>query len=187
MELEITETLNVSREGVLVRCRKISVAPGSRAWIVFPYDAAAMGAFEPETPAQVVRLERDASGEFRAGLRLELHRKNGRFPASRERRAVPRVSVCLPIFMRAEGMPWPEEAMTRDFSWGGVRFETPHVYSVGETVHARIPWGEWAGMGEVLGRVVRVEADADPAAPADKVCTAGAPLNWVAVQLAQHG
>jgi hypothetical protein len=185
MRLEVTETINVSREGVLVRCREEPVAERSRVWVVFPYNAAAIGAFEPETPARVVRVERDG-GECRVGLRLELHRKDGGFPPRIERRAVPRVSVCLPIFVRTDGMPWPEEVMTRDFSWSGMRFETPHIYNVGETVRARIPWGEWTKMGEILGRVVRVDACADAAEPCDKISTAGA-FNCVAIQLADHG
>jgi hypothetical protein len=187
MQLEITETIDVSREGVLVHCRDGSVALGSRAWAVFPYDAAAIGAFEPETAARVVRVERRADGACRVALRLELHRTSGSFPASSERRAVPRVSVCLPIFVRSDGMPWPEETMTRDFSSFGMRFETSHVYSVGETVRAKIPWGEWAEMGEILGRVVRVEADGAAKAAAEKFCDAGPAFNCVAVQLADHG
>jgi hypothetical protein len=187
MQFEVTETIDVSREGVLVRCHEEPVAKGSRLWIVFPYEATAIRGFEPETPARVVRVERDAEGQCRVGLRLELHRNNGSFPASRERRAVPRVSVCLPVFVRAEGMPWPEEAMTRDFSWSGMRFETPRVYAAGETLRAKIPWGEWVEKGEILGRVVRIDSCADVAARSDKPSTAGAALNCVAVQLAGHG
>jgi hypothetical protein len=187
MPLEITETIDVSREGVLLSCCQEPVAPGSRVWVVFPYDAAAIGTFEPETPARVVRVEHDARGECRVGLRLELHRENDSFPAGRERRAVPRVSVCLPIFVRAQGMPWPEEVMTHDFSWSGIRFETPHIYRLGETVRVKIPWGEWADAGEISARVVRIEASADVTARFDKVSTAGAAFNCVAVQLAEHG
>jgi hypothetical protein len=172
---------------LLVRCRESPVAPGARIWVVFPYDAAATGAFEPETPARLVRAERDADGGCRVAFRLRLHGPNGSFPASSERRAVPRVSVSLPIFVRTDSIPWPEEAMTRDFSGFGVQFETPHVYNVGETVHAKIPWAEWARMGEVQGRVVRAEAGTRAAAPDDERCDAGAAFNCVAVQLADHG
>lgn len=186
MQLEVTETRDVSRDGVLVRCGEELGAPGSRAWIVFPYDAAETGAFEPETPARVARVERDA-GEYRIGLMLEPHRTNGTLPPSSERRALPRVALCLPIFLRTEGMPWAEEAMRRDFSWRGMRFETSRVYNVGETVRTKIPWNGSAKTGEVLGRVVRVEPGAGVAAPAGKVSTAGAAFNCVAVQLAGHG
>lgn len=158
MRLEVTETIDVSREGVLLRSHERADAGLCRAWIVFPFDAADRSATDPEVPARVTRVEREPSGEYRIGLQLEPPRRSrGSFPAASERRASPRVAVCLPILVRTDGMPWPEETMTRDFSRRGVKFDTSHVYATGEMVRAKIPWGEWAEAGEISGRVVRVE------------------------------
>lgn len=156
--IEITETLDVSRGGVLVRSREEPVAVLSRAWIIFPFDSANGAASQPETPARVVRVVTDAAGGHRVAMRLEPLRPSiGIAPAKTERRVSPRVALCLPIFVRPDGMPWPEETMTRDFSRTGVRFETSRIYTPGETVQSRVPWGERASAGEVSGRVVRVE------------------------------
>jgi len=48
----------------------------------------------------------------------------------------------------------------------GVRFETSHVYVLGQTVIAQVPWGEWAKRGQIHGRVVRVEDLRDSASTA---------------------
>lgn len=158
MRLEVTETIDVSRAGVLLRSRECVDAGVSRAWIVFPFDAADLRAMEPEIPARVARVEREPAGDYRIGLQIEpIRRSRGSFPAATERRASPRVAVSLPIFVRTDGMPWPEETMTRDFSRMGAKFETSHVYVTGETLRARIPWGERAEAGEIFGRVVRVD------------------------------
>ncbi|MDE3109092.1 MAG: PilZ domain-containing protein [Acidobacteriota bacterium] len=167
MRLEVSETIDVSREGVLLRTREGFDAGISRAWIVFPFDGTDSTAAEAEIPARVVRVERRAAGDYRVGLQLEMPRRaRGRFPAARERRTSPRVAVSLPVFVRTDGMPWPEDAMTRDFSAMGMKFETSRVYATGETVRTRIPWGEWAEAGEIFGRVVRVEgSEAGATAP----------------------
>ena len=157
MRLEVAETIDVSRDGVLLASGDESLAAISRAWIVFPFDASAIGATEPETPALVVRVEREPGGDYRIALHLQPRRSTARTPVKPERRGFPRLPLCLPIFVRAGEMPWPEESMTRDFSRGGLRFETSHVFAPGENIRARIPWGERAEAGEISGRVVRVE------------------------------
>ena len=47
--------------------------------------------------------------------------------------------------------------MTQDVSHAGARFESAHVYSAGDAVLAKIPWGEWEDAGEMNARIVRVE------------------------------
>jgi len=128
----------------------------SRVWVAFPFDPAAAGAVQPETPARIMRCEPDPAGGLRVALRMELPQRATR-PAETERRRTPRIPFALPIFVRAQGSPWPEESMTRDISRGGAQFETSHVYTNQEMVMAKIPWGEWAKTGEILGRVVRIE------------------------------
>jgi hypothetical protein len=156
MSFEVAETIDVSRGGVLLACPEIPLATASRAWIVFPFEASAVGQMEPETPARVVRVTREASG-CRVGLKLCSHRTR-RIAPQPERRRYSRSQVCLPVLVRSPNMPWPEEAMTLDFSRRGLRFETSQIYTAGENVRAKIPWGEWEDAGEISGRVLRVES-----------------------------
>jgi hypothetical protein len=155
MRLEITETIDVSREGLLLRRSDPRPMP-SRVWVAFPFDPAAAGAVQPETPARIVRSEPDPAGGRLVALHMELPLREAR-SVETERRRTPRIPFALPIFVRAQGSPWPEESMTRDISRGGAQFETSHVYANQEMVMAKIPWGEWAKAGEILGRVVRIE------------------------------
>jgi hypothetical protein len=156
MRLEITETIDVSREGLLVRRADLRAMP-SRVWVAFPFDPAAAGAVQPETPARIVRDEPDSAGGRFVALHMELPQREAPRPVEQERRKTQRIPFALPIFVRARGTPWPEESMTRDISQGGAQFETSHVYANEQTVLARIPWGEWAKAGEIPGRVVRIE------------------------------
>jgi len=156
MRLEITETIDVSREGLLLRRADPRAMP-SRVWVAFPFDPAAAVAVQPETPARVVRSEPDPAGGCRLALHMELPQRETR-PVETERRKTQRIPFALPIFVRAKGSPWPEESMTRNISRGGAQFETSHVYALQELVLAKIPWGEWAKTGEIPGRVVRIEA-----------------------------
>jgi PilZ domain len=156
MRLEITETIDVSREGLLLK-RMDSRPMPSRIWVAFPFDAEAAGAVQPETPARVVRSEPDLAGGFWVALHMQLPQREAPRPVETERRKTQRIPFALPIFVRARGTPWPEESMTRDISQGGAQFETSHVYASQEMVLAKIPWGEWAKAGEIPGRVVRVE------------------------------
>lgn len=168
MRLEVTQTINVSREGVLLYRDEDSLALMSRVWIAFPFEASSNADAQPETPARIVRVDPEPNGGYRVGLQLRsAHR--GVPPAGRpERRASTRVPFSLPIFVRPAESPWPEESMTHDFSRSGMRFETSHIYTIGETVLAKIPWGEWAKAGEISGRVVRVEPTESEAAQTDE-------------------
>jgi PilZ domain len=181
MRLEVTETIDVSRDGVLLHRQEDSLAMMSRIWIVFPFSADTVTKIEPETPARVVRVERDPGGGYRVGLQLQPPSRASNLPAQRERRASPRNPFALPIFVRPSGTPWPEETMTRNFSRTGVEFETSHIYAAGDAVLAQFPWGEWAGMGELSGRVVRVDPiNGQP--PANEQSPASADFRCVAVQ-----
>ena len=153
--LETTHTIDVSREGLLVQ-RAEPCEVEARIWVAFPYYPKEGTSVQPETPATVVRVERDAVGGFRVALRFDSPRRAPR-PVVKERRKHPRIPFALPIFVRPVGTPWPEESMTRDVSRAGARFETSHIYSTGDEVLAKIPWGDWEGSGEIRGRVVRVE------------------------------
>jgi PilZ domain len=155
MRFELTDTVDVSREGLLVRCAEPCDVQ-TRLWIAFPYDAGQNAGIQPERGATVVRATPDPPDGFRVALRLETPAHSElRAPAS-ERRKEARVRLALPIFVRSAGAPWSEESMTRDLSRSGARFETSRVYDAGEDVLASLPWSKWA-KGEVSGRVMRVE------------------------------
>lgn len=158
--LETTHTIDVSREGLLVK-RAEACAVETRVWVVFPYDPREGASVQPETPATVLRVERSSKGGFRVALRLDVPARPPAWPAEKERRKETRVPFALPIFVRPLGNPWPEESMTRDISQSGAKFETSHIYAAGDEVLAKIPWGNWEKAGEIPGRVVRVELAAE--------------------------
>jgi PilZ domain len=165
MRLETTQTVDVSRDGMLFHrsepCDRLA-----RMWVAFPFDPAGGATTQPETPARVVRVEPDpeASGYWVA-VKFENTARAPKLELGRERRGSERIPFALPIFVRLAGTPWPEEFMTQDISQHGARFETSHIYAPGDRVLAKIPWGEWS-TGEVAGRVVRVEAMEDSPGPA---------------------
>lgn len=165
MRVEITETIDASRAGVLIH-RNEACELMTRVWIVFPYDRNAGASVQPETPGRIVRVAPDQSGGYWVAVRLEASQRGKTRAAEQERRRSERVPFALPIFVRLEGTPWPEESMTHDLSRNGARFETSHIYAAGEAVIAQIPWGEWSKKGEIHGRVVRVENMKDSPGPA---------------------
>jgi hypothetical protein len=159
MRLESTETIDVSRDGLLLR-RGEYCQVGARVWVACPFDRNASAGAQPETPARIMRVEREPSGSYQVGLQLELRRGSGP-PDGRERRSAARVFFSLPIFVRAAGTRWPEELMTEDVSSDGARFRTSHIYQAGEEVLAKLSGGEWSTTGEIPGRVIRVGAPGD--------------------------
>jgi hypothetical protein len=161
MRMESTHTLDVSRNGIRVQ-RSECCESGSRVWVVFPFDSDSASGIPPETPARVVRVESGASAGYQVALQLELPSRTASRSTDRERRACSRISFALPIFVRALGFPWPEESMTQNISRTGARFESAHIYSAGDAVLAKIPWGEWVRAGEIPARIVRVEHCAAP-------------------------
>jgi hypothetical protein len=163
MRMESTHTLDVSRNGIRVQ-RNESCESGSRVWVVFPFDAASGP--PPETPARVVRVESGACAGYQVSLQLELPSRTASRPTDRERRACSRISFALPIFVRALDFPWPEESMTQNISRTGARFESAHIYSAGDAVLVKIPWGDLARAGEIPARIVRVENCATPSGSA---------------------
>jgi hypothetical protein len=156
MRVEITETIDVSREGLLIR-RAERCNPMARMWVVYPFNDSS-ATIQPETPARVARIHVGADGGFYVGLQLELPLRDSPRAADDERRKSERFCFALPMFVRPSGSRWPEESMTQNISNAGVRFESARTYTPGETVLAKIPWGDWAKAGEIPGRVVRVDA-----------------------------
>jgi hypothetical protein len=189
MRIEVTKTVDVSREGVLLHRNEASEV-SSRVWIVFPYHRAIGAYAQPETPARIARVAVDENGGYWVAVRLEPAVRASPRPVEQERRRSERNQLALPVFVRIDGTRWPEESMTQDVSEHGTRFETSHVYAIGDTVVAKIPWGEWGATGEIFGRVVRVESIDDARGPAlveDRVTRSGAILTSVAVEWTSVG
>lgn len=179
MHLETLSTLNASRDGLLV-ARGEPCPLHSRLWVSFPLDPAGDGFARPELRARVVRIEQDPATPTVA-IALQIERVPAAAPApSSERRSSPRVGLALPILVRPAGAPWPRECMTDDVSRGGVRFETPQVFTPGDRLRAAIPWGEWTRRGEVLGRVMRVEPRSAEAATGPSQGPFGGPAGVLA-------
>jgi hypothetical protein len=167
MRLEAARTLYVARDGVRVKRREPCVL-GPRVWITFPFDANSTSSVPPETPAHVVRVKPAARGGYEVAPHLELPPRRPPRPPENERRACARMSFALPIFVRAPGSPWPEESMTQKISRTGARFESARIYSAGDAVLAKIPWGEWEHAGEIPARIVRVEPAENLRGPAPR-------------------
>ncbi|MGH9713799.1 MAG: PilZ domain-containing protein [Candidatus Acidiferrales bacterium] len=165
MRLEVTQTIDVSREGLLVN-RAEACELRAQVWVAFPFDSSVSMTGQPETPARVVRAEKAARGGYRVALHLELPPRDAPRPPTNERRSSPRVPFSLPIFVRVAGAPWPEESMTQDISRSGARFLTARIFARGDALLATLSWGEWAQAGEIPARVVRVMPQENPAGPA---------------------
>jgi hypothetical protein len=165
MRLEVTETLDVSREGLLVR-RKDRCSLGTRVWVAYPFDRSASASEHTETPARVTRVESVSPEEFRVALQFIQPRRGVFIQPSVERRGSARVYSAVPVFVRPVAGRWPEECMTQDISRSGVRFETCQIHGVGDRVLAKIRWGEWGRAGEMEGRVMRVSAADEISIPA---------------------
>jgi len=180
MRLEITETIDVSREGLLIR-RQEPCNPMARMWVVYPFNSSA-APIQPETPARIARVQPGANGGFYVGLQLQLPQRDSPLAGDDERRKSERFSFALPMFVRPANSVWPEEAMTQNISNAGVLFESARPYKPGETVFAKIPWGEWAKQGEIPGRVVRSDRPSEDPQLAASNGTSNRALMCVAVE-----
>jgi hypothetical protein len=165
MRLEVTQTIDVSREGLFVQ-RAEPCELQTRVWVAFPFDSSVSMTGQPETPARIARVEKAARGGYHVALHLELAPRVAPRPPKNERRSSPRIPFALPIFVRAAGAPWPEESMTQDISRSGARFLTARIFSKGDALLATLSWGEWERAGEVPARVVRVMPQENPVEPA---------------------
>lgn len=181
MRLEITRAVDVCRSGLLVeRAERCEV--GSQVWVISPFDSRAI--VQPETPARIVRVEKIPGGLNRVAIGFDASSPVDARPGQ-ERRRHPRVSFALPIFVRPASSPWPEESMTQDLSPGGARFSIARIFARGDSVLAKIPWGEWEREGEIRGRVLRVQAQdvfPGPSPLSDPASGVSAMLTTVSVQ-----
>ncbi|HEY6945744.1 MAG TPA: PilZ domain-containing protein, partial [Candidatus Acidoferrum sp.] len=132
-KIELSETMNVSRGGLLLSSREFHAA-GAPIWVTFPYDASLPDG-QPEMLGRVVRCitsHRDGHHMpvardkilFEAPFTLAIHfdglaqaASNGnRERREPEHRGSPRRLLAVPIRVRPEHIPWFEETMSLDFS-----------------------------------------------------------------------
>ncbi len=157
---EVSETLDVSRGGLLVRSAN-DCCSGAPLWVTFPYDSS-LSSNLPEIPARIARVERLSEDAHLIAVTLEPSvTVNGSGPKPpTERRRSPRVPISFPVAFRQSSRPWAEETMTLDISSRGIRLTTFRVYSEGEKVLVTLQPGPlvsaWPVSREVPARVVRI-------------------------------
>ncbi len=154
--VEVSQSLDVSRTGLLFyRTQPLPV--NSRLWVMHPYSPENAGG-HPETPARVVRVKTTPGGGQLVAVEFEFPRRSVAAVGKFNRRKSDRTSLALPVTVRRENIPWPEESMTLDVSPSGVAFRSAQQYAIGEEVRVKVAYGPWAAAGELRARVVRMEA-----------------------------
>jgi len=175
--VDLTETLDVSRNGIMFSTRQ-PYDLHSTVWVIMPYHPEAVIP-EPEFPATVVRIMRREDGGSEIGLHFhsarsdQISRAAPRAPQAApptpqpapapvgerggERRQRSRVRMKLPIRVRIRVRTDDavEESETLDVSRTGVLFRSERRYTVGETVWVMMPYQPGSGALEVPARVVR--------------------------------
>ena len=158
--IEVTQTLDSSRSGMLFY-RSQAMAVSLRVWVTCPYSPESREAL-PETPARVVRVKTTPGGGQLVALMFDAPQRPAPVAGGHNLRASARLPLALPLSVRWDDLPWPEQTMTADISDSGVAFLTPRQYHDGEVVRVSVAHGAWARRGETEARVVRVDALADP-------------------------
>src|SRR5713226_6715469 len=130
---ELAETLGVSRGGLLFY-RRDSCPVNTRVWVTFPFRAETAGA-QPETPARVVRVKTTPTGGHLVAVAFEEPRRPMHSVGGPNRRTCLSTPLAVPIRVRPNGTPWPEEAMTVDVSEHGLLFQTARQYALSDVVH----------------------------------------------------
>jgi hypothetical protein len=159
--LEVTSTLDVSRNGVLFRTRQPYLM-NSTVWVTMPYQEKSPNNLE--VPASVVRIDKRDDGfaeiavQFHSARADQLRPTYDFTPAagpqkSSDRRTKNRVRMALPIRVR-EGQA-AEESVTVDVSRHGVLFQSARNYSVGQQVWVVMPYQPGTTPAERPARVVR--------------------------------
>jgi hypothetical protein len=167
--MELCETINVSRGGLLLTCKQLH-ADGLPLWVTFPFDPASTAA-QPETLARVVRCA-ESNGDAPARWKVALHfegtaysipRQNGHY-ASPPKRNGSGNEISLPIRVRPKTVPWHEDAMTTEVTQDKIKFVTHREYALGERLCvsfvSRID-APWAGNDEWETQVIGVEMRED--------------------------
>jgi hypothetical protein len=185
LETEITQSRNVSRDGLLVTSHNARQT-GSLLWATFPYDPA-VAFTESETPGKVVRCAEDFAVRNAPAntIAISFHhhdlispsdvlaRNNPSRRAGRsDRRLHARIELAFLIRVERSGQnstlppqeiesrQWPEETMTVEVSPAGMLFCTLRIYEAGELLTIAAQPGRKLSVGEHRARVVRISRPA---------------------------
>lgn len=178
-KIELAETMDVSRGGLLVSGRELHTSAVTL-WVTFPYDAS-LREGQPEVPARVARCEESGATPLHFSLAIQFEGQVRSFSNGNgarrdpERRGTPRRSLAIPIRVRLENVPWFEEAMSLDVSPRGMRFRSQREYATGELLKIALQddsSASWPGSGEFRPKVVRVAPARDGVALHVAVCRA---------------
>jgi hypothetical protein len=159
--IEVTTTLDVSRNGVLFRTRH-PYELHSTVWLIVPYDPKA-NILDAEFPATIVRIDPTPDGAAEVAVRFHSARSDpapvniqGRsaLPLASERRKKDRSKLSVPIRVRSEA--GTEISKTVDISRTGLLFRTARSYTVGQQVWISLPYKPEAPPEEVEARAVRI-------------------------------
>jgi hypothetical protein len=159
--IEITKTLDFSRNGVLFRTRQ-PYQLHSTVWLILPYNPKAP-IQDPEFPGTIIRIDPMEDGTAEIGVRFHnarADRVEGIFDrkaapvTSTERRAKDRAKLSLSIRVRYEG--GVEISNTVDVSRTGALFRSQRDYKIGQQVWVTVPYTPDTPPEEVESRVVRI-------------------------------
>ena len=159
--MEVTTTLDVSRNGVLFKTRQ-AYEMHSTVWVIVPYDPKSTGG-DVEFPATVVRVDSGKDGTAEVAVRFHSARSDPTpvniqarsvMPVQSERRSKDRSKLTLPIRVRGEN--GEEVTQTMDISRTGVLFRATRSYTVGQPVWLVVPYKKDQPPEEIDGRVVRI-------------------------------
>jgi hypothetical protein len=161
---EVTETIDVSRGGLLLEARA-EHAPGTRVWVSFPFDET-----QDQQPEIAARVVRSGNGTGPRTVALELLEQRARAKSNggprEERRGEHRSAIAVPVWVRPQYAPWSEQAMTIDVSASGLRFATCREYAPGEQLLVKfgaVAPARWTADGEERVRVTRTSSTGDAA------------------------
>ncbi len=167
---EKCETINVSRGGLLLACDDIP-GEGHPLWVTVPFDPETSAA-QPETLARVVRRAEASpessakAGQWRAALQFEATAHvptpgNGSHGTQASQNGAGN-KIALPIRVRPEHIPWPEEAMTVEVDRQKLKFLTNREYVMGQRLLVSFAAGSeapWGGEGEWETSVTGIETE----------------------------
>jgi hypothetical protein len=159
--IEVTTTLDVSRNGVLFRTRQ-PYELHSTVWLIVPYNPTA-AVQEAEFPATIIRIDHAADGSSEVAARFHsahsdraaVHvQSRNTMALPSERRSKERSKLSMPTRVRSE--QGTEVAQTLDISRTGVLLRVTRTYAIGQQVWLTVPYKPDSPGEEIEARVVRV-------------------------------
>ncbi len=178
--VESAMTADVSRGGFSFDSPTRMVC-GIHVWTSLPFDASIADA-QPDLRARIVHCHGCANGMHRIGVQFEtpsLHLlvSQRTVPPGIEHRISPRHFLNVPVRVRPDYLPWPEETMTLNISEAGIRFLTTRQHEEGSILLLEFDKpspATWPAAEEVQTIIVRREIDPANGDMTVAVCRLGA-------------